>query len=347
MHLAEDHWLEYLTAGMKVALLSLLFFALFAEQSYAIEDNFQSPEPLDYQSDRAKYPPAPLQLALDLESHEPPRTSSGCGEAYEDCPQKISRAEPEQRSSFLPLMADKVGKRGYELPLPYGISANFFILERELEVESVRVGIDRPPQSIDRFFSVAPKSSVSNISLRFDAWLLPFLNLYGLAGFTQSESEIQITIKQPGPGLIFNTETDLDGPTVGVGMTLAAGYKSYFLTLDTNYSFTDMDTDGVFDGEFKAMVASVRTGWHGKVGKAMMRIWLGGTYWDIERNITGSIKLPDDRTLFFEVDQGPVDPGNLNIGTNLEISRQFSFTLDYGFNFDDMNSLMGNVTYRF
>jgi len=52
------------------------------------------------------------------------------------------------------------------------------------------------------------------------------------------------------------------------------------------------------------------------------------------------------------IERGKIDVLAFNdhmsyIGTNLEIGRQFSFSLDYGFNFDDMKSLMGNATYRF
>jgi hypothetical protein len=30
------------------------------------------------------------------------------------------------------------------------------------------------------------------MTLRFDTWLLPFLNLYAIAGYTQSESRVNV-----------------------------------------------------------------------------------------------------------------------------------------------------------
>jgi hypothetical protein len=136
----------------------------------------------------------------------------------------------------------------------------------------------------------------------------------------------------------------VDGPTVGGGLALAVGYQNFFLAGTANYTFTDLG--GIFDEEVDAIVASIRTGWHGPVGNTKLSVWVGGTYWDTKREVTGSIPVGND-TIFFKVLQGPVNPTNLNFGTNVEITKKFHLTLDVGTNFDDMNSLIASFSYRF
>jgi len=61
----------------------------------------------------------------------------------------------------------------------------------------------------------------------------------------------------------------------GGGLTLAAGYRSFFVMGDVNYSQTDIG----FDDRFKALIGSVRAGWNGKILDVPVRLWVGGVYW--------------------------------------------------------------------
>jgi hypothetical protein len=82
------------------------------------------------------------------------------------------------------------------------------------------------------------------------------------------------------------------------------------------------------------------------VGNTKLGVWIGGTYWDTKREVTGSIPVGSD-TVFFKVDQGPVNPMNINFGTHVEISKTMGLAADVGANFDDMNSLIFSFIYRF
>ncbi len=94
----------------------------------------------------------------------------------------------ERWSSFLSLMGDEARKRGYELPLPFGVGINFLLLKRNIEVTDVEAGLNSDPQPVPVDLALDTKTFVSNMTLRFDTWLLPFFNLYAMAGYTQSES---------------------------------------------------------------------------------------------------------------------------------------------------------------
>ena len=87
----------------------------------------------------------------------------------------------------LPFLADAAVKRGYELPLPLGISAVFYYVERDIEITDIRVGINGAPlQSVSHFLDLGSTSHVSVALSRLDAWLLPFLDVYGLLGYVSN-----------------------------------------------------------------------------------------------------------------------------------------------------------------
>ena len=264
----------------------------------------------------------------------------------------VREEESKRWTSFLPLMADEVEKRGIELPLPFGISFNSVLLRREVEVKEVAAAINGPPQNVDDYISIDTTTSVATAALRLDAWLLPFLNLYVLGGYVQNEPDLQLNFSLPPliPGndpreFSIHSKGDLDGSVLGFGTTLVGGYKDFFISLDVNRTFADLG--GMFDEEIDVMLYTVRTGWRGQVGNAMMNVWVGGMYWDAEREIAGRIPLQGGDTLNFSVLQEPLDPENYTVGMNVEISRSLQLVLEYGFNFDDVNMLTCSFAYRF
>ena len=259
--------------------------------------------------------------------------------------------EGKRWSSFLPLMAEEVEKRGIELPLPFGVSFNTVLMRRDVEVTEVAAGINGPPRDLSNFIGIDTNTTVSSVALRLDTWLLPFLNLYVLGGYMQNSPNLTLTLTVPTlapPGtrqITVNTTGELDGAVYGGGITLVGGYKDFFLSLDTNMTYADLG--GNFDEKIDVILHSLRTGWRGQVGNAMMNLYVGGMYWDSEREVSGSLPLQGGDTLNFKVLQKPVDPFNYNVGMNVEISRQFQLVTEYGTNFSDMDMLTLSLAFRF
>jgi hypothetical protein len=140
---------------------------------------------------------------------------------------------PAERRSFFPLLAEEALKRGYELPLPYGGALVLTGLSgREIEVTDVRLGLEGSPgTSISDFVHLGSTSDVFNANLKFDLFVLPFLDVYVLAGYVYNESDstANITLTTPGPGggdVVFERTipTKLDGIVGGLGFALAGGY---------------------------------------------------------------------------------------------------------------------------
>ena len=288
-----------------------------------------------------------LVLAAPAFADETPAASG-----TENVPVSAPPAPEEKRwSSFLPLMAEEARKRGYELPLPFGVSGIYNYLERDIEVSDLRIGVDGAPlQSVSDFVDLGSNSRVNVYLGRFDVWVLPFLNVYALIGDIDNKSTTRgsVTIPLPGPGpgtrtFDFTGDTSIEGVVGGGGLTVAAGYQQFFMMVDANYTQSDLG----FDDEFRALVVSTRAGWNGDIRNVPTRIWAGLVYWDTKNTASATVEVPDVGTVSFEADQGPDSPWNPSIGGSVAFSKHWEGMAEYGFNFDDVKILVAAVTYRF
>jgi hypothetical protein len=252
--------------------------------------------------------------------------------------------EAERWSSFLPLMKEEALARGHELPLPFGVGFVYNYLEREINVTDVRVGINgQPMQSVSDFLDLGSNSRVNAALLKADAWVLPFLNVYFLGGYLDNQSTSIGHVTVGAQQFDFQVPTSIQGFVGGGGLTLAAGYRNFFLTVDANYTQTDLG----FDDSFSALVASVRTGWFGKVGAVPVRLWVGGVFWDTANTASSTVQVTGVGTVQFEADQGPRNPWNASVGCSVVISRSWECFADYGFNLDDVRIFATGLTWRF
>jgi hypothetical protein len=128
-----------------------------------------------------------------------------------------------------------------------------------------------------------------------------------------------------------------------IGVTLAGGYRQFFVMADVNYTQTDMG----FDDRFRALIASARAGWNGKVGPIPLRLWVGGAYWDTKNTAASTVDVPDVGAARFEADQGPKNPWNAVVGISSTLHRHFEFFAEYGFSPGDLTFFAGGLTARF
>ena len=249
-------------------------------------------------------------------------------------------------------MKEEALARGHELPLPFGVSVIYNYVGRDISVTDVRIGVDgEAPRSVSEYLDLGSTSSVNAALLKVDAWLLPFVNVYLLGGYLKNESisKGHVTLPRPGPipgpPLEFDSviPTTLEGFVLGAGTSVAAGYNTFMLMADINYSKTDIG----FDDNFRALVISTRAGWFGKLDSVPARFWLGGAYWDTKNVARSTVDVPGVGTINFEADQGPLNPWNAILGGSVVLRPEWEAVAEYGFNFDDVQFLAVGVTYRF
>lgn len=262
--------------------------------------------------------------------------------AEEDLPTSEELEKNERWSSFLPLYGDHVEAMGHELPLPFGVGLNFITLNRGIEVKEIKAGRNGQLNDVTDLVAVDATTHVDTLLARVDAWILPFLNVYFMGGYLDNTSDVDVTFKLPGETNDIHVASggDLTGTVWGGGLQLAAGYGDFFVMLDGNYIYSELDS--LLDEVIQVTIYSARTGWNGKIKGVPTRIWLGGMYWDADRVVKGSVG-----NLSFEVLQGPTEPTNLTLGTNVELSKRWSLFAEYAFNFEDLRMLAIGTGYRF
>jgi len=259
--------------------------------------------------------------------------------------------KPDRWSSFLPLMGEEARKRGIELPLPLGAGLVFYHLSRDIEITDLRVGRNgAPPVSVSDFARLGARADVNNLNVKLDAWILPFVNLYAIAGYIWNESQTSADVTLPplAPGgnprtFRLDIPTKMEGSVGGLGMTLAGGYDDFFMTYDVNIAQADLG----FDDRFKAVVTSLRGGWNGKAGARPLRAWGSVTDWNTFATAKGTVADPDGGTLSFEVDQGPRWRYTYGLGSQYAAKDWLELAVDGGSDFHGGWYLAVIPVYRF
>ncbi|MEM6671809.1 MAG: hypothetical protein AAF726_03140 [Planctomycetota bacterium] len=252
--------------------------------------------------------------------------------------------ETSTEEFFLPFFGEAARERGYDLPRPVGMGVNVMFINRPTEITSVQAGINGGGLNEIEFLGFDAEASVRTIISRLDAWVLPMVNVYLLGGYIWNTSQVRMTVDLPGAsGTPVNFEGDLEGPTYGGGITVAGGYKEFFATADANY--TKSELGGLND--FEAALYTIRIGWNTKFGDDPLRLYTGATYWDTKRTISGSITTPGPgiQSVEFAVDQEPVDPITVILGTTLTVNDHLWIMLEFG-GWEGTQSMIGGITWR-
>jgi hypothetical protein len=250
----------------------------------------------------------------------------------------------------LPIGADWAVKRGIDLPNPFGASLFVVTMSRDIEVTDVRVTLPGgEPVTIGDLATFAVGNETTLAAVKLDAWVLPLLNVYVLAGHTWTDSRLNlaVTIDRPlGDPVVLEATQDasVGGPMIGGGASLVAGHGPWFVLVDANYNFSDVEG---FEGGIGAWFASARTGWSGATGSGTWRAWVGAAWLRTDRTIRITQESPGLGTVLVEVDQRPVDPMTWQTGGSLGIGKRWDLMLEVGSNFDDAFLGIFSASYRF
>lgn len=232
----------------------------------------------------------------------------------------------------LPLMKSLAEDRGVTLPPAVGAGYVVTVLERNVAVSDIRIGLGtNPPQSLQRF-SVEEFSTTSvNQIVRGDIWVLPCLNLYAVVGETRSKGNLVATIEQfplpSSPTFDIPIAIQLDGLTYGGGGTLGIGTKKYFATLDANYTRTDFNQ---LASELTALVITPRFG--AVINQPCYKgaVHVGAMYQDTKQTVDVIIDEPTLGQIRVEVDQFEPNPWNFLVGTLWVIDERLHAVVELG-----------------
>ena len=220
------------------------------------------------------------------------------------------------------------------------------------------------------FVSFENASSKSDsVQLRLETWLFPFMNVYAMVGKTDGDAPLDVLldgdqmldhlgtdcsgiVNPPlcnlleGKTITLPIDATFSGKTYSLGMVLAGGWSSYFVTIPVNWTWIDMDTT---DADGTVLTVTPRVGKVFNLGDhGNLALFVGGNYLDSELTVTGRLELPDDQlSLDYIIDQENTDKWNAVIGANWDINRHWSVTMEYNGFTGSREAYVAAVTWRF
>jgi len=265
--------------------------------------------------------------------------------------------------SGLPLWGEKEAREaGYELPLPLCISGNVFSAKQNFSAPKVTVG--GPGGGLLNIGSLVQVSSVKVTetawTARFEGWVLPFLSLYGIAGYVDGTADVYLGPAMPivrrfAPN--YDLRLNFDGPTLGLGGTVAGGFRPFKGRSTILFGLTDLNITRTFI-DFKDVVASLdpvdvwvfstRLGVRerilktSRVGEVHLSVWGGAMYQGVQRDMSGRLGI---LPLNFHASVEADNPWNGIVGGRLELGKHAGLMIEAGIG--DRRSIMAELEIRF
>jgi hypothetical protein len=200
---------------------------------------------------------------------------------------------------LLPIWGDKVTKAGYKLPLPAGISVQYFWQESDLIIENLQVGFNNGEMynldGIVRFDNSV--ATASALTVRPDVWLFPFLDVYAILGTSTASTQVNFGLWLPdSTGNIrevgsAGTVVDFTTTTFGFGLTPTIGVGGGFLALDMNIAWTDVPQ---LSQPARSFVFGPRFGKNFQLkDEQAFAVWAGGFRVSLNSGTEGSLNLSE------------------------------------------------------
>jgi len=268
----------------------------------------------------------------------------------------------------LPFLGQKVISIGYDLPDPYGGSAIASLVEQSLQISNLRVSTgdaSGPYVSVDDFVSFGQSEAEAlAIEAKFDFWLLPFMNVFLVAGKMDGDAIVPLEVgvegaldflgrgalcpdNPPIPSLRpdfcdesvpLTAKPKYTGTNWGIGTILAGGWRHYFVAIPLTYVYTDLSNLSDNIKTFNAEILIGRT-FDLRHPERQFDFFIGGDYLDATQEIKNSIVLPlsdvdpslPDQTIFYEIHEVNTDKWNYIVGANFQLTKKWTFATQIGF----------------
>lgn len=241
-----------------------------------------------------------------------------------------------------PLAKEIAGDRADELPLPVGLTLGYNHQWDRMEISDLAIAInDRPERPLPGGAVTNIRSSTNTYTFQADLWLLPFVNLFGLLGYSEGSATADLNIGGLPRGEI---EIPYYVLSYGGGVNVVVGWENFFAV--GNATFTQQKVN-LFDDLVNVIYVAPRVGWQNDFGWSAISIWTGANYMSISSERSGTLVLPLPRSpeVRWRADVQPVAPWNASLGGRMSIGKRFDFVVDAGLG--TRRSIMVSGAFRF
>ncbi len=237
---------------------------------------------------------------------------------------------------FRTTIASSASLKDIKIPNKLGLGLSVYNQTQPYRIDTLELGVPGLDPTLIEGLDV--HNETTSTHFRVDYWVLPFLNIFGLVGQIDGQTEVDLQGIDLGlPIQLDDLVVPTDGTVYGVGLVLAVGGERWFGAVAYDYNETDLD---VADSSVKAQVVTPKLGLHFDRGA----VWVGAMYQDIEERHVGVFELPRVGEIPFDVTLSGSQPWNYVIGGTAGLSKHWVLILQGGFG--DRKSALVTLEYR-
>ena len=200
---------------------------------------------------------------------------------------------------IFPFKGQEAYKRGFDIPYPVGMMANFFWSEQGILIDNFNLGITDDGEEIFPYQPLSEEiltfgnnyNETISVNVRPDLWLLPFLNVYGIFGWGHSRTDVNVLLPFIDKGFTSTVEQSLS--TAGFGIMGAGGIGPVWVSVDANFTWNKPQ---LLEKATRVNVLGIRVG-HTFVFKhkpqSNIALWVGGMRINMQSETVGQIQMKD------------------------------------------------------
>lgn len=253
-----------------------------------------------------------------------------------------------------------------QLPLPYGLSVNYTYLSENLDIRKFNVQIDGNPVPTGLVSLDKLQQRTDAVTFRVDAWLMSFLDLYGIGGFvngTANKFDINMAnqeqiasnpsylkyIENLPTGMLSALSSDLSslssidyhGTVYGFGGMLGGGYGPFFYSYDVNFTWTNVNR---LQTSVDTLIQKVRVQYKTDAFGDKVFVYTGASNEEIKARQSGTYNL-GGTNLEYSLEARSDRPWNALIGAGVDFTKHWNLTIEDGFS--GRTQITSSLGYRF
>ena len=192
-----------------------------------------------------------------------------------------------------PILGQGAYSKGFDIPYPAGIMGNYMWIKQGILIDNLQLGLktdnqDIPLTPVD-FINFGKNTNTSSVvNVRPDLWVLPFLNVYGIFGYGESHTEVNLIAPVELKSIV-----DQSIRTAGVGIMGAGGIGPVWFSVDANWTWNKPE---LLDKAVRVNVLGIRIG-HTFTFKnkpeSNIALWAGTMSVKMNSDTKGEVRLGD------------------------------------------------------